>query len=90
MRVHQVSVVHRLADDPADEFEVAQMVFVDRGVTVWLVRAVAGGGQLEQAVVGVEHLARQEHVPLAREAAGVDALLPAELDGQTPAHLFRV
>jgi len=40
---------------------------------------VAGGRQLEQRVVGVEHLARQQRVPLARQPAGVDALLAAEL-----------
>eukprot|EP00982_Pelagococcus_subviridis_P003376 25575-Pelagococcus_subviridis.AAC.1 len=52
-----------------------------------LVRLVPGRRQLEQRVPGVEHLSREEDVPLARQTARVDALLAAELNREPPAHL---
>ena len=89
VRVNQIPVVHGFTDDPPDELEVGQVRLVDAGVAERLVRAVAGRRQLEQRLVGVEHVPGEEHVPLAGDAAGVDALLAGELNRQPAPQLRR-
>ncbi len=76
--VQQVPVVKGLPDDAADEFEVLEVETVDvalrRGV-----EGVASAARLEESVVGVEHLFRQQLEPLSSDAPGVLTLLLLEL-----------
>jgi hypothetical protein len=60
--IQQVSIHHCLPEHPPSELEVVQVVLVDAAQGVGL----EGGSVLapgEEAVVGVEDLARQDHVP---------------------------
>lgn len=78
--------MQRLRNDAPDELEVRKVLGIDPGILVGLV-GLAGGAGLEERLVLVEHLARQDLEPLARHAADVLALLLVELDAQFVAHL---
>lgn len=70
MTVEQFPMVDRHACDPADELEVVEVLLVaDAAVGVYLQRVVVHGGVLEQPVVRIEHLLRQQEEPLPSEAA---------------------
>lgn len=83
-----VVVEHGYAQHPADEVEVGEVFRVDRGVRVDLQGIVIVPAVLEQAVLGVEHLAGQQVEPLARHPSVVEALLTTELHHQAFAHVF--
>ena len=71
VRVHEVSVADGLADDPADELEVGQVIWVDVAIGVGLEGHAVPGGD-EQHVARMEYLPRQHGVPLASQAACSD------------------
>ena len=62
---------------------------IDAGVWVDLQCVDVVARILEEAVVGVEHLVREQVEPLARDAAVVEALLAAELHHQPLAQVLR-
>jgi hypothetical protein len=55
-------------NDPTNEFEVVQMLWVDTRVRVDLEGIVIVGGVFKQAVEGIEHFVRKEE----KELAGIE------------------
>mmetsp|Transcript_34163 Transcript_34163/g.47568 ORF Transcript_34163/g.47568 Transcript_34163/m.47568 type:complete len:319 (+) Transcript_34163:452-1408(+) len=88
VRVEQLLVIDGLPDEAPDELEVVEVVRIDVRVRVWLeyIRVVRGGG--EQAVPGVEDLARQEQEPLPGQPPSVHTGLTVEFDRDRPLQLL--
>ena len=76
--VEELVVVDGLCDDVSDKLEVIQVLGVDVGQGVGHVRHAVAGRGLEEGVVGVEHLPRNDDVPLSEETPSVLALLPVK------------
>jgi len=62
--IQQFVVVNGLRHDPANEFEVTQVIRVTVGAGIRLVRDPIPGGGCKQSVVGVEHFPGHDHKPL--------------------------
>lgn len=77
------------AQDPPHEMKVAEMFWIHGRIRIYLQRVVVVAAVLEQAVLGIEHFARQQMEPLARHPAVIQPLLAPELHHQPLAHVFR-
>mmetsp|Transcript_40760 Transcript_40760/g.70537 ORF Transcript_40760/g.70537 Transcript_40760/m.70537 type:complete len:364 (+) Transcript_40760:292-1383(+) len=87
VRIQQLSITDRLANQPTHKLEVIQMVRVDHTERIRLEgRAIRRGGK--QRIVRVEDLARKDDVPLAGQATGINAFLAVEVHLQPAAHLL--
>ena len=85
----QLVVVDSLGDDSTHELEVAEVVGVDVGEVVDGVGHPVPGAGLEQGVVGVEDLPRDDDVPLPQQPPGILPLLPLEHDVEPVLPLLR-
>ena len=80
--IQQTTVVDGLADDATHELEERQVLGVDIGCTVRLVREPVCSARLEQRIVGVKHLASEYLEPFAGDTASVDTLFVVESDAK--------
>ena len=62
--IKQLVVVNRFGHDPADEFEVTQVIRVAVRAGIRLVSDPVPGGSREQGIVRVEHFPGHDHKPL--------------------------
>ena len=87
--VYVVSMEQGDSHDPPHEVEVGEMVRVDPRVGVDLESVDVLPAVLEQTVVWVQHLMREEVEPLSRHSAVVQTLLALELHHQPLPHVLR-
>ena len=87
--IQQLVVIDGLCYHAADEFEVVEMVGVDMGTRVGLVRHSVSRRRGEQGVVGVKHVPSDDDVELSQEAPCILPLLPLELDIEVPLEVLR-
>eukprot|EP00053_Salpingoeca_punica_P014969 m.136846 g.136846 ORF g.136846 m.136846 type:complete len:650 (+) comp16591_c0_seq3:562-2511(+) len=88
MAVQVHAVVDSLGHHSPTELKVVEVRRVHVRVRVWLVRLRADVRLLEERIVGVHHRLGQLVVPLPRQPARVDAVLPFKLHVHPPAQIL--
>jgi hypothetical protein len=84
-----VIVKNGYPQNPPDEMKIGQMLRIDGRIRIDLQRVVVVPAVLEQPVLRVEHLPRQQMQPLPRHPSVIQPLFPFELDHQPLAHILR-